>query len=478
MGSLKMKLGEIIDKKYKIVGILGQGGTAQVLLAENIALNNIWAIKMLSKSSQWISYEMEEVEILKGLSHPMLPRLADLFEDEYSIFIVMDYFPGSNLLDILQKEGKVSEKVLKKWTVELLEVFEYLHSRIPPVIYRDLKPSNMIVDDTGRLRLVDFGTAKFYREGTGEDTIYIGTQGYAAPEQYGSGQSDQRTDLFNLGMTLVHLATGIHPLKSGAMKIESCLKKAGISKGFIKFILGLIETDPTNRFQSAKIALKAINKDMKPLVLNKCYKKEAVHDFRGVIGIASYLPGTGVTALCIALGRYLSKNKKNTALIELNNSGDFSRIGEVFDNLGELRVQRNNNFEALDMIFYPNMSDSGEISRKGVDVVILDLGKLDTGQKLKELNRADIKLILCPRAPWKYSLFAEYDEGVKSLSKDEWIYITCISENTERQVLKRRFKHIVIYSYPEIPYYLTEEEQKNTERTFKEICLITEKKQG
>ncbi len=471
-----MKLGEILDNKYKIVGILGQGGTAQVFLVENIVLNNIWAVKVLSKSSQWISFEMEEVEILKRLSHPMLPRIADLFEDEDRIFIVMDYFSGSNLLDVLQKEGQISEKMLKKWTIELLEVFEYLHSRTPPVIYRDLKPANMIVDDSGRLRLVDFGTARFHREGTDEDTIYIGTQGYAAPEQYGAGQSDQRTDFFNLGMTLVHLATGIHPLKMGQTKIESHLKKAGISKGFIRFIAKLVETDPNNRFQSAKNALVAINSAMKPVIFIKRNRKEAVCDFRGVIGIASYLPGTGVTAHCIALGRYLSKNRKKTTLIELNSSGDFSRIRDVSDYLGELRIQRENNFETLDMVFYPNMSDSGEISRKGIDVVILDLGKLDTGKKLKELNRADIKLILCPRATWKHSLFVEYDDNIKSLSKDEWIYITC--ESSERQVLKKRFKHIVTYSTPENPYYPTEEEQKNTERVFKEICLIVERKQN
>lgn len=468
-----MKLGEILDNKYKIVGNLGQGGTAQVLLVENIVLNNIWAVKVLPKSSQWISYQMEEVEILKRLSHPMLPRIADLFEDKDNYFIVMDYFSGSNLMDILQKEGKIPEKVLIKWTFELLEAFEYLHGRNPPVIYRDLKPSNLIIDDTGRLRLIDFGTARFHREEKCEDTIYIGTQGYAAPEQYGNGRSDQRTDLFNLGMTLVHLATGIHPLKIKAGKIGTLLRSAGISKAFTKFILGLVEPDPANRLQDAKAASKVLNDAVKPKrSIYKSNLKNQASVFRGVIGITSYLPGNGTTSLCLALGRHLTRTGKKTALIELNNSGDFNRLGEILDNLGELKIRRGNCYEAGDMVFYPCMSDSGEISRKGIDIVILDLGQMNTEQKLRELNRADIKLILCPRVPWKYSIFLEYDGGIKSQTKDEWIYIACTSYNFERQIFNKKVRHLVTYSLPKNPYHFTEEEQKNTERFFKEICSI------
>lgn len=473
-----MNIGELLGKKYKIVGNLGQGGTAQVLLAENTVLNNIWAIKVLPKSSQWISYQMEEVEILKKLSHPMLPRIADLFEDKDNFFIVMDYFSGSNLVDILKKEGKIPEKVLIKWTSELLEAFEYLHGRNPPVIYRDLKPSNLIVDDTGRLRLIDFGTARLHSEEKCEDTIYIGTQGYAAPEQYGNGRSDQRTDLFNLGMTLAHLASGIHPLKMGAGRIGTFLKSAGISKEFIKFILGLIEPDPSNRVQDAQAALKALNNVAKPkrLIFSRSYKKQAGPIFRGVIGITSYLPGNGATSLCLTLGRFLTRAGKKTALIELNNSGDFNRIGEILDNLGELKIRRGNSFEAGDMTFYPDMSDSGEISRRGVDIIILDLGQLNSEQKLRELNRADIKLIICPRVPWKYSLFIEYDEGIRSQTKNEWIYITSNSNSFDKQIFNKKIHHMVTYSLPKNPYYFTEEEQKNTERFFKEICLFAEVK--
>ena len=124
----------------------------------------------------------------------------------------MDYIEGTNVSDLLNNTGIIPQNTLVNWTLALLDVLDYLHKRNPPVIYRDLKPGNLIVDDSGRLRLVDFGSARFHNQEADDDTVYIGTRGYAAPEQYGAGQSDHRTDLYNLGMTLFHLATGTHPI--------------------------------------------------------------------------------------------------------------------------------------------------------------------------------------------------------------------------------------------------------------------------
>ena len=102
--------GDTIAEKYRIVECLGEGGTSAVYLAENIALNNLWAIKVLSKSSRWISFDVDEIGILKNLSHPMLPRIADLTEDSDNYYIVMDYFSGSNLLKIIECQGRISEE--------------------------------------------------------------------------------------------------------------------------------------------------------------------------------------------------------------------------------------------------------------------------------------------------------------------------------------------------------------------------------
>ena len=165
-----MKQGDIIGLKYRILKRIGQGGNSTVFLAENMVLSNLWAIKAIDRNNPSAIHEMQEVNILKGLNHHMLPRIADLCEDERHIYIVMDYIEGETLSEILKAEGRIEESRLIDWAKQLCDVLIYLHSRQPPVIYRDLKPSNIILGDSGRLHLVDFGTAKSFKEQTLEDT--------------------------------------------------------------------------------------------------------------------------------------------------------------------------------------------------------------------------------------------------------------------------------------------------------------------
>jgi len=464
--------GEIIADKYRIIDFLGEGGTSAVYLAENIVLSNLWAIKVLSKNSPRISTDLEEIGILKDLSHPMLPRIADLTEDSDNYYIVIDYFPGSNLLRVLECQGKIHERTLLKWTKDLLDVLKYLHSRTPPIIYGDLKPANLIVDDIGQLRLVDFGTARYYTNEKTEDTVYIGTQGYAAPEQYGIGQTDERTDLYSLGMTIIHLATGIHPVKLGPDKIKDALKKAGITQRYINFILKLVQTDPCKRFQTCEEAIEELGRIINHERL--FFYKKAEKSFKGVMAIASLLPASGVTSLCLAIGKYLSDNKVNSVLVELNSSGDFDRMREYLDELGEVKIQSENRFEANKLIFYPHASDFGEISRKGIDAIILDLGQLNTERKISQFNHADIRIIVCPYAPWKYKLFSECHKKIQSPAKDEWIYAANTSQNYEHQKLRKLLgsNRLVLYSSVSNPFYLSTEDHKRMGSVLNEICRL------
>lgn len=471
-----MKNGEIIADKYKIVDLLGEGGTSSVYLAENIVLNNLWAIKVLSKSSYLLSFNMEEIGILKDLSHPMLPRIADLTEDTDNYYIIMDFIPGLNLLNILDSQGKVAEKRLVKWTGDILDVLMYLHSRTPPIIYRDLKPANLIVDDLDQLRLVDFGTARHHTNEVSEDTVYIGTQGYAAPEQYGIGQSDQRTDLFNLGMTIIHLATGIHPVKIGSDRIKDLLRKAGITKNYIRFILKLTQTDRHKRFQTCEEAIRELSKVTKPerLIFKRSMSNKAKGSFKGVIGIASILPSSGVTSLCLTLGKYLSDNKVNSVLVELNSSGDFDRMRDYLDELGEVKIQMESRFEANNLTFYPHAPDFGVVSRKGVDAIILDLGQLNSERKISQLSHSDIRIILCPCVPWKFYIFSECNKNIESPAKNEWIYAASNLPRQDGEKLRKLLgcNELVCYSTANNPFYPSAEEQKRTGDMFDRICRL------
>ena len=153
-----------------------------------------------------------ETDILKRLNHPHLPSIIDVIDREDTFLIVMDYIEGKALDYWLKKEGAQPQERVVEWAKQICDVFGYLHSRKPPIIYRDLKPANVMLKPDGQIMIIDFGTAREFKETSIEDTSCLGTQGYAAPEQYGGhGQTDARTDIYTLGATMYHLLTGHNP---------------------------------------------------------------------------------------------------------------------------------------------------------------------------------------------------------------------------------------------------------------------------
>jgi serine/threonine-protein kinase len=467
-----MKHGQIIGSRYCIKELLGQGGTSAVYLAENVILKNLWAIKALSKLSPYYMYELQEIELLKCLSHPMLPRIVDLFEDETHYYIVMDYISGMNLLSYLEAHGKVPEEKLFQWTRELLGILAYLHGRNPPVIYRDLKPSNLILDNEGHLRLIDFGTARLHREGITEDTVYIGTQGYAAPEQYGSGQSDARTDLFNLGMTLFHLATGVHPLKLDNAPLSTVLKRSGISSTMTRLILDLVHTDPDKRIQSAQDALMRLDKaSTVRSLLSIPQQKTGMRHFSGVIALASVMPHTGLTSLALMLALFFKRQGYRTALAEVNPSGDLNRLKDALHQAGKIKTMGDDFFEAEGITFFTEVQDSGMLSKKGLDIILLDLGELRHERLLRELNHGNIKMILCPNAPWKLDSILSFQERFESFNRDEWVYVLYGAHKHEFLTIKQFVPITPLVLFPSFrtPFTLSREDEHQIRQAMKQV---------
>ena len=212
-----LEIGSIIDGKYKILNKIGQGGMSVVYLAMNERANKQWAIKEVRKDGVK-DYEVvrqgliAETDILKRLNHPHLPSIIDVIDRDDTFLIVMDYIEGKALDYWLKKEGAQPQERVVEWAKQICDVFGYLHSRKPPIIYRDLKPANVMLKPDGQIMIIDFGTAREFKETSIEDTSCLGTQGYAAPEQYGGhGQTDARTDIYTLGATMYHLLTGHNP---------------------------------------------------------------------------------------------------------------------------------------------------------------------------------------------------------------------------------------------------------------------------
>ena len=253
-----LRLGSLIDGKYKVIAKVGRGGMSTVWLAMNIKTNKNWAIKEVRQTgkngSEIVNQNLTtEIGILKKLQHENLPQIIDIFEKNNTFLIIMDYVEGRTLKAIVDERGAQPQEDVVNWAIQLCSVLDYLHTRKPAIIYRDLKPGNIMLRPDGRIVLIDFGTAREYKTGQEEDTISLGTKGYAAPEQYGGdGQTDARTDIYNLGATIYHLVTGKNPTKP-PYEIRPIREwNPSLSTGLEKIILKCIANNPNERYQTAK----------------------------------------------------------------------------------------------------------------------------------------------------------------------------------------------------------------------------------
>lgn len=251
-----LKIGSIIDGKYKILNKVGQGGMSVVYLAMNEKANKQWAIKEVRKDGvkdfELIKQGLiVETDMLKKLSHPSLPSIVDVIEDDNTFLIVMDYIQGNPLSKTLEEYGAQSQENVVEWAKQLCDVLGYLHSRKHPIIYRDMKPANVMLKPDGSITLIDFGTAREYKSKNIADTTCLGTIGYAAPEQFGGmGQTDARTDIYCLGATLYHLVTGMNPCEP-PYEIKPIRQiNPALSNGLEKIIMKCTQRDPDARYQS------------------------------------------------------------------------------------------------------------------------------------------------------------------------------------------------------------------------------------
>jgi serine/threonine protein kinase len=195
----------------------------------------------LGERTQVLSAFRQEAEMLARLDHPGLVRVFDLFEENGRYYMIMELLLGRSLLNILESSpGGLPEERVLAWADQLCEVLTYLHKQQPMIIYRDMKPSNVMeLASTTRIKVIDFGIARIYKPGKRKDTVTFGTEGYAAPEQFGSGQTDERSDIYTLGATLHQLLTGhdpasklfsfpsVHSLKPGvSQEVNDAIAKA------------------------------------------------------------------------------------------------------------------------------------------------------------------------------------------------------------------------------------------------------------
>ncbi|MGN0363584.1 MAG: serine/threonine protein kinase [Bilifractor sp.] len=255
-----MFVGEILDGRYEILKEIGRGGMSTVYLAIDVRLHKSWAVKEIRKNVGTTDHGiavhalMAEAEVMKKLDHPALPRIVDIIDSQDTICIVLDYVTGESLDRLLLRQKSFPETTVMNWFLQLAEVLHYLHSQRPPVIYRDMKPGNIMQTPEGYLKLIDFGIAREYKISSQTDTIALGTNGYAAPEQYGHTQTDPRSDIYSLGITIFELLTGISPGKDPFQyKYHPVRKiKPGTSESTEAILNRALAFAPDRRYQSCR----------------------------------------------------------------------------------------------------------------------------------------------------------------------------------------------------------------------------------
>ncbi|HMA36038.1 MAG TPA: serine/threonine-protein kinase, partial [Chloroflexia bacterium] len=219
--------GTLLHGRYRILRVLGGGGMGAVYLAEDPRLGGApVAVKEMRTESevagdagsaeaqeerqQALDSFVREAEILKDLAHPNLPTFSDSFEEAGRPYLIMEFVPGESLEKKLERlDGKpMGEREALYYGIQMARVLRYLHSQTPPIIFRDVKPSNIMILPNYQVKLIDFGIARKYKAGQRKDTVSMGTAAYAPFEQFGKGQTDGRSDIYSLAATLYHLLTG------------------------------------------------------------------------------------------------------------------------------------------------------------------------------------------------------------------------------------------------------------------------------
>lgn len=253
-----LEKGDIIGEFYKIEKQIGMGQNSVVYKAINTQTRDWHTVKAINIEPDDIEAHknlQNEINTLKRIRHPGLPYLNDIISktaDDDTVYIITEYIEGEPLDEIVAKYGAQRQENVVAWAKQLCDALEYLHTLYPSIIYRDMKPSNIILQPNGCVVLIDFGFAREYKYGKRTDTVYLGNKGYAAPEQFGGlGQTDERTDIYGLGTTLYYLITGQSPAEQPFYNLKPIRYwNSSLSIGLEKIIDKCVQQNRQERYAS------------------------------------------------------------------------------------------------------------------------------------------------------------------------------------------------------------------------------------
>ncbi len=410
-----IEIGSVIDERYEILKEIGRGGMSIVYLAMDNRLNKSLVVKDIRKRASsnnelLINSLIVEANMLKVLDHGALPKIYDIIESEGDIYVVMDYIEGESLKEKLHREKKIPANQVIDWARQLSGVLEYLHTRKPyPIIYRDMKPDNIMLTPEGKIKLIDFGIAREFKTESSTDTTNLGTKSYAAPEQMSGKQTDARTDVYSLGVTLYHLVTG-KSLNEPPFELKPIRHwDPTFPEGLEHIIIKATQSEPTARYQSCSelsYDLENINKltegyknklrkkltfFLVPVVLCLAFTTTSVFGYKGVKNtqFQDYMGLVNNSSVYLMDG----EDKKAIEMLEKAITTVDKSRAEAYVNLLDLYTNRNETDTGLAKIEayiedeYGNIHENNEVRFK-MGMTYFDI-KRNYAEALKHFNQVD-----------------------------------------------------------------------------------------
>ncbi len=325
MHGLELEPGMLFGDRYRIAMPIGRGGMGRVYLAEDTRLGGkMRALKLTRPLPEERRAFLPEAQLLSELDHPHLPAIVDYYPPDASgvACIVMEYIAGDTLAERFERYGlRLGFPLVLDVLIDLTNVLTYLHSLAPAVVFRDLKPANVLLGQGDKAILVDFGIARRYREHKTSDTLQLGTPGFAAPEQLRGEQSDERTDLYGLGALAYFLLSGGRFAMRHRGAIAQALQE-DVPADFSLLLGRMLEVEQADRPRSADELLEELSRIKLELVGLDGFSPSAAQEQEQsradtrVIALVSTYPGAGATFASLALSATLGSQSKAHALVE------------------------------------------------------------------------------------------------------------------------------------------------------------------
>lgn len=445
---------EIWFQKYRILGLLGRGGTAEVYLAEHIRLNSYRAIKRISKNHPLYEQQRNEAFILKNLKHSCIPIIYDIEENEEGSYIVEQYLEGMTLKEYVKLKGAFREDMIIHVGIQLCDLILYLHSINRPVLYVDLKPENILL--SGRtVKLIDFGSA-LYRDELPEHPRYAATKGYAAPELYGQDKIDERCDVYGIGIILYYMATG-KALPQNGDSARNIDLACNCSKRLKNIINHCLRYHPSQRYSSVTRLCRELSAAGKN-------QFQSAPDNIIRIAVAGTQPRIGVTHFAFRLsGYYISRNLR-CLYHERNSSGCIQSIKSRYEGI----ISDRGVFQIEQIPVLADQTVKCEIV-DSYQVIVQDFGCL-TKRNLEDFLKADVKLLLLGAKDWELN----QSEAVLSMltEYEDVIYLFNFLSGRQFQQVIKNMKRLRCFRIPYEPEPFGAINRKNGQEMFAELYAV------